>query len=205
VSAGRRTWPQSRGTHQRVRLRRRGPIWLTGRSQSIIPINRPTPVYAVVRPKSHGGSNCVGGVNAETPGFRADEQCPSPRPNYFNRRPVFRSRRRRPSHSVLRAKRGPLFDAKIADRIVVRRNAQPLLDACRVLMAEGCNPATPIVMQHEGSVMDALRTTVGHAGKLTVDEPTDGKRPPRFRDWRPRDMGDDSSPPIAPGDLEAAE
>jgi hypothetical protein len=98
------------------------------------------------------------------------------------------------------AKRGPLFDAKIADRIVVRRNAQPLLDACRVLMAEGCNPATPIVMRHEGSVMDALRTTVGHAAKLTVDEPADGKRPPRFRDWRPRDMGDDSSPPIAPGD-----
>jgi hypothetical protein len=102
------------------------------------------------------------------------------------------------------AKRGPLFDAKIADRIVVRRNAQPLLNVFRVLMAEGCNPATPIVMRHEGSVMDALRTTVGHAAKLTVDEPADCKRPPRFRDWRPRDMGDDSSPPIAPGDLAAA-
>jgi hypothetical protein len=57
-------------------------------------------------------------------------------------------------------------------------------------MAEGCNPATPIVMRHEGSVMDALRTTVGHAAKLTVDEPADGKRPPRFRDWRPSDGQD---------------
>jgi hypothetical protein len=35
-------------------------------------------------------------------------------------------------------RRGLLFDAKIGERVLVHRTIQPLLDACRVLIAEGC-------------------------------------------------------------------
>jgi hypothetical protein len=80
--------------------------------------------------------------------------------------------------------RGLLFDAQLEgeERVLVRRTHQPLLDACRVLVADGVNPATQIVMRHVGSQTDALVSTVGGAAKLRVKE--DGA-PPRFRPWTP--------------------
>jgi hypothetical protein len=55
--------------------------------------------------------------------------------------------------------RRQLFDARVADRLVMARSATPLLDACRVLLAEGTvTPETRVAMRHEG---DALISTVG--------------------------------------------
>ncbi len=76
--------------------------------------------------------------------------------------------------------RGPLFDAAVAyvaagERVIVRRSHTPLLDACRVLAAEGVDPATPVAMHHEGKDYDALRSTVGAAVKLTVRDTRGGK------------------------------
>ena len=59
---------------------------------------------------------------------------------------------------------------------------QPLLDAARVLLAEGIPPETPIAMQHKGSATIAMTSTVGEAAKLTVKEKPNG---PKFEKWEP--------------------
>ena len=47
---------------------------------------------------------------------------------------------------------------------------QPLLDAARVLINEGVDPATPIATRHAGAGFDAMTSTVGAAAKWTVKE-----------------------------------
>ena len=47
---------------------------------------------------------------------------------------------------------------------------QPLLDAARVLIKEGVDPATPIATRHAGAGFDAMTSTVGAAAKWTVRE-----------------------------------
>ena len=47
---------------------------------------------------------------------------------------------------------------------------QPLLDAARVLINEGIDPATPIATRHAGADFDAMTSTVGAAAKWTVKE-----------------------------------
>jgi hypothetical protein len=80
--------------------------------------------------------------------------------------------------------RGLLFDARLegAERVLVRRTHQPFLEACRVLVADGVDPTTRIVMRHVGSRTDALIAKVGAAAKLSVKEDDE---PPRFRPWTP--------------------
>jgi hypothetical protein len=75
--------------------------------------------------------------------------------------------------------RGLLFDARLegAERVLVRRTHQPFLEACRVLVADGVDPTTRIVMRHVGSRTDALIAKVGAAAKLSVKEDDE---PPRF-------------------------
>ena len=80
--------------------------------------------------------------------------------------------------------RGQLFDATL-DRTVARSSSTPLCDAARVLLAEGGDPATQIVMRHAGKDYDALRTTIGTAARLTV---SDRKGPPAFGPWKPRPL-----------------
>jgi hypothetical protein len=76
------------------------------------------------------------------------------------------------------------FRASHGGRLLVESSNTPFLDAARVLAGEGVDPATRIVMRHEGKDCDALTSTVGAAAKLTVKESTrDGK--PRFGDWHP--------------------
>jgi hypothetical protein len=87
---------------------------------------------------------------------------------------------RNPDGSRAYSTRGQLFDATIDSRLIVTRSTQPLLDGCRVLIAEGVDPATRIVMRHAGSEIDALRSTVGAAARLMVGE---GERAPIFRRW----------------------
>jgi hypothetical protein len=78
--------------------------------------------------------------------------------------------------------RGQLFDGTVAGREVVTRSTQPLLDGARALLAEGIDPRTRIAMCHAGSDTDAVRSTVGIAAGLTIEE---GERPPIFRPWKP--------------------
>jgi hypothetical protein len=47
---------------------------------------------------------------------------------------------------------------------------QPLLDAARVLLADGIDPEAPIVTRHVGSDFDAIKSTVGTAARWTVKE-----------------------------------
>ena len=47
---------------------------------------------------------------------------------------------------------------------------QPLLDAARVLINGGIDPATPIATRHTGADFDAMTSTVGAAAKWTVKE-----------------------------------
>jgi hypothetical protein len=76
------------------------------------------------------------------------------------------------------------FRASFDGRVLVEASSTPFLDAARVLAGEGVDPATRIVMRHEGQSYDALISTVGAAAKLTVKESTrDGK--PRFGNWHP--------------------
>lgn len=95
--------------------------------------------------------------------------------------------------------RGALFDGKVNDRTIVTRSTQPLLDAARVLLADGVEPSTRIVMRHAGSMVDALISTIGAAAKLTVEE---GERAPTFRPWKagPHAVG---TPPMRPTDRPA--
>jgi hypothetical protein len=59
---------------------------------------------------------------------------------------------------------------------------QPLLDAARVLINEGVDPATPIATRHAGAGFDAMTSIVGTAAKWTVREnETEG---PRFVRWK---------------------
>jgi hypothetical protein len=66
-------------------------------------------------------------------------------------------------------------------QVLLCKSAQPLLDGARALLAMGCDPSAALVMRREGSDLDALRTRVGVAAGLTVDETNI-----RFARWKPR-------------------
>jgi hypothetical protein len=73
-----------------------------------------------------------------------------------------------------------LFDAHVCDRLICS-SRQPLLDAARVLLAEGIAPDTQIDMRHAGADHVALRAKVGTAAKLRVLEGT--RDTVRFARW----------------------
>ena len=83
---------------------------------------------------------------------------------------------------------------------------QPLLDAARVLLADGIDPETPIATRHAGSDFDAMTSTVGTAARWTVEEGNTVS--PTLRRWRPFRRRDAQSPmrfgerpvPDTPGD-----
>jgi hypothetical protein len=50
-------------------------------------------------------------------------------------------------------------------------------------MEEGADPETPITMSHEGSCILSLRSTIGQAARLTVEESE--RSGPRFVPYRP--------------------
>jgi hypothetical protein len=60
------------------------------------------------------------------------------------------------------------FRGSCGGRVLVEASAPPFLDAARVLAGEGVDPATRIVMRHEGKDYDALTSTVGIAAGLDV-------------------------------------
>ena len=69
---------------------------------------------------------------------------------------------------------------------------QPLLDAARVLIKEGIDPATPIATWHAGAGFDAMTSTVGTAAKWTVRE--DNTVSPTFVRWKAFSRDDVQSP-----------
>jgi hypothetical protein len=85
--------------------------------------------------------------------------------------------------------RGTQFVATVDGRGLTRSH-QPFLDAARVLLAEGTDADTVLVMRHEGTNRDALRGRLGDLAGLTVSEPGSGKQAPDFRPWVPFDRGD---------------
>jgi hypothetical protein len=94
------------------------------------------------------------------------------------------------------------FGARLEGRVLVASSRTPFCDAARVLLAEGVDPATRIVMRHAGSATDALSATVSGAAQLTVE---DGDSP-RFRKWRPLLKAPsrwEGAPGIAPNDAAA--
>jgi hypothetical protein len=89
--------------------------------------------------------------------------------------------------------------AQLDGRVLVASSRTPFCDAARVLVAEGFDPATRIVMRHAGSATNALTATMGGAAQLTVEE---GDRVPYFRRWRPSPRAA-RVPGIAPNNLPA--
>jgi hypothetical protein len=47
---------------------------------------------------------------------------------------------RRRDGAMARSQRGSLYDGAVDGQLVVERSAQPLLDTCRALLAEGLAP-----------------------------------------------------------------
>jgi hypothetical protein len=74
------------------------------------------------------------------------------------------------------------FVASLGQRVLCKSKT-PLLTAARILQAEGVPNDTPISMTHEGSSIVAMRSTVGQAAGLIVEE-TD-KKGPRFKTYPP--------------------
>lgn len=62
------------------------------------------------------------------------------------------------------------FKASSGERVLVTSSRQPFLAAARILKGYGMAEDTPIAMRHRGQDYDALRSTVGKAARLTVDD-----------------------------------
>jgi hypothetical protein len=69
----------------------------------------------------------------------------------------------------------------------------PVLALCRELIATGHNPDQPLEVYRGGTLALRIRS-IGEGARLTVSEEAD--RPPRFKRWKPRNLGE-GSPPIA--------
>src|SRR5580765_7652107 len=81
-----------------------------------------------------------------------------------------------------RARRDGKYTAHCNDELIVADSRQPFVDAARILLNRGVNPASPLVMRRSLDGPDVLRSIVGAAAKLTVEETPLG---PRFNIWRP--------------------
>jgi hypothetical protein len=77
---------------------------------------------------------------------------------------------------------GGRFHARVQDRHLCTSRT-PFFAAARVLVEEGADPETPITMSHEGSCIVSLRSTIGQAARLTVEESE--RSGPRFVRYRP--------------------
>lgn len=73
------------------------------------------------------------------------------------------------------------FDGFINGEQIVASSHQPMFDAARELLRRGAMPQDRIVMRHAGSSVDSLKSMVGDAARLAVEE-TGGA--PQYRVWR---------------------
>lgn len=102
---------------------------------------------------------------------------------------------------VVTTLRGGRYEARLenAERVLCG-SRHPFVDAARVLIVEGFDPTTVLVMRRVGSDVDALCARLGIAAKLRARETGDG--PPRFVLWRAF-SADSGSPTIAPHESHA--
>jgi hypothetical protein len=87
--------------------------------------------------------------------------------------------------------RAGMFEARIDGRLICT-SRQPLLDAARVLLAEGFDPDTYLVMRHLGSADDSLSASIRTAASLTVEHSVNGK--PVLRPYK-GSLGIETAPP----------
>jgi len=91
--------------------------------------------------------------------------------------------------------RRPGYYTARCDGRLLCRSRQPFLDSARELIAAGYPADAIMVMRHADSAFESLRSTIGTAARLTVENTEQGK--PDFRPWRgPRSRG--AAPLIAP-------
>ena len=62
------------------------------------------------------------------------------------------------------------YEITAAGRLLSDNVRDPLTDGARILLAEGVDPAEPLVLRHAGSDMDCMTLTVGSAAGLRVLE-----------------------------------
>jgi hypothetical protein len=67
------------------------------------------------------------------------------------------------------------FDAAVDGQLLVTSSPTPLLDVAPLLIERGADTNSWIIMWHQDSDVDALRTKVGIAAKLIVKEPDRGR------------------------------
>jgi hypothetical protein len=79
-----------------------------------------------------------------------------------------------------------------ADRYLVPSSRSPFFDAARRLLDLGHAP-TVLVMRHEGSSTESLRTTIGDAARLSVTDSRHGT--PVLRPFRKAQPGVVAAPP----------
>jgi len=75
------------------------------------------------------------------------------------------------------------FRPYVGSRPLGRATSTPFYSAARVLLSEGVSPDTVITMQHEGSSIISLRSTIGKAARLTVTE--EDRKGLRIKEYRP--------------------
>jgi hypothetical protein len=85
------------------------------------------------------------------------------------------------------------FEVRQGGRVLIRASRTPFCDAARRLIAEGHPPGSVLAMRRLGEADFALRSKLGQATKLTVDDTRYGT--PRLRRWRPP-PGAGASPPV---------
>jgi hypothetical protein len=95
-------------------------------------------------------------------------------------------------------RRAGMFEACIDGRLICI-SRQPLLDASRLLLAEGLDPDIHLVMRHLGSAEDSLSANIGRAAQLTVEHTAFGK--PVLRPYK-GSLGIETAPPTAPNDFQ---
>jgi hypothetical protein len=88
------------------------------------------------------------------------------------------------------AKRHGVYTAALGGRDICT-SRQPFLDAARVLLSEGADPRATLMMRWATTGTESLRSPIGVAAKLTVEDGRDGV--PRFRSYRPYSVGRASS------------
>jgi hypothetical protein len=136
----------------------------------------------MTKPRKQPGTRSHDCCRPVSPGrpFRAQGYHPTRRP----RTAVFGAphTRETPIHVTISPAGGQRFHARVQDRHLCTSRT-PFFAAARVLMNEGAEPETPITMSHEGSCIVSLRSTVGQAARLSVEESE--RSGPRFVPYRP--------------------
>lgn len=82
-------------------------------------------------------------------------------------------------------KRVPARFSVFGTTVLMVSTPRPFLDGARVLLGRGVDPDATVILKHLGSEVESLRSRIGPAAELTVDEGST----PRFKHWKPFSRG----------------